>query len=94
MTQLRNKDIDQMTQLLETLSPTIDHILDENPIKSFSQKLVTYRNKIVHAKSENKFEIKTPNLLLSEEETIWIEKAKEISEILIEKYCLNISDIK
>ena len=44
----------------------------------------------MHGKDEARLTLKLTNIWENEKEKFWIEATRKISEILIEKYCLNI----
>lgn len=95
----RLNEIDQLTYLIETnwdliLSSIHDIKLDSIKVgpdpKSFSKELYSYRNRIIHGKSEFNYERKIPNNLgPSEVENYWTCVSEKISDILIQKYCLS-----
>lgn len=65
------------------------NILNSNDIDSFAEELYLYRNSIVHGKSDYKLDLKIPNTLCeSEKDIFWRNSLKDISEILLSKYCI------
>jgi hypothetical protein len=77
-----------ITQLVKSASE--NKLSKKNSVKEFSRSLYSYRNSVVHAKDETNLTLKLPNIWENEKEKFWIEATRQISEILIEKYCLNI----
>lgn len=77
-----------ITQLVRSASE--NKLSKKDSVKEFSKSLYSYRNSVVHGKDETKLTLKLPNIWENEKEKFWIEATRQISEILIEKYCLNI----
>lgn len=83
-----------MNSIKENLNDIINkamewNILKSNNIESFAEELYLYRNSIVHGKSDYKFDLKIPNALCeSEKDLFWRNSLKQISEILLFKYCI------
>ena len=86
----------QLTILLKSIEPDIssnvssafqEGIINSNNIEEFASSLYLYRNKIVHGKSDTKFELKLPTIVKSKEEKFWEKCIVRIAEILIKKYC-------
>lgn len=63
--------------------------IKENTVEAFSESLYLYRNTIVHGKSDERFAIKIPSNIDSQNETFWNMVTEKIAEKLIVKYCLN-----
>lgn len=91
----QNEDI-QLKQLLNTLplSNIIEETfnkgyIDSNTKEKFGQSLYSYRNRVVHGKKDEKFDVKTPSLLNNNEQSFWNSTVKDIAEMLIKKYCWN-----
>lgn len=89
----------QLRILLESIETDITQLVrfasenklsKKDSVKEFSKSLYSYRNSVVHGKDETKLTLKLPNIWENEKEKFWIEATRQISEILIEKYCLNI----
>lgn len=50
--------------------------------------LSIYRNAIVHGKSDQRFKIKMPTVVCSDNDIFWNNAIQKIAEVLIKKYCL------
>lgn len=92
----QNEDI-QLLELLNSIQSEISLILNEAynlkiissiSVEEFSNELYLYRNSIIHGKSDDKFDIKTPSIVFNNEERFWNRCVEKIAEILILKYCL------
>ena len=86
----------QLTILLKSIESDIsayindaynDGIISNSNVDEFAGSLYLYRNKIVHGKSDTKFELKLPTLIKGKEERFWEKYIVLIAEILIKKYC-------
>lgn len=94
----RQNEDRQLYVLLKTVESEIPQIIDEghtkgyvadDNIESFAEALYTYRNTIVHGKSDEKFSVKIPSNIGSECENYWNMAAEKIAEKLIIHYCIN-----
>lgn len=86
----------QLTILLKSIESDIsvyindaynDGIISNSNVDEFAGSLYLYRNKIVHGKSDTKFELKLPTLIKGKEERFWEKYIVLIAEILIKKNC-------
>ena len=93
------KEGTQIRVLLESIDTKITQLVKyasekgfskKDSIQEFSKSLYSYRNSVVHGKDEARLTLKLTNIWENEKEKFWIEATRKISEILIEKYCLNI----
>ncbi len=94
----RQNEDRQLYVLLKTVESEISQIIGEghakgyvadNNVESFTEALYTYRNTIVHGKSDEKFSVKIPSNIGSECENYWNMAAEKIAEKLIMHYCIN-----
>lgn len=94
-----NNEGNQLRILLESIKEKVDKLTyiastkkyaKKNSIKEFCKSLYEYRNSVVHGKNEKDLNLKLPSIWENEKEKFWIESTRQISEILIEKYCLHI----
>jgi hypothetical protein len=80
------------TDLHDIIKEAVEsNIINTDDIDLFSEQLYMYRNSIVHGKSDNRFELKTPDIfILSEKELYWKRALKQISQLLIVRFCFRL----
>lgn len=87
----------QLENLLNSIKQQINGLIVEAKNKSiigavdvseFSKALYMQRNAIVHGKSDQRFKIKIPTVVSSDEDVFWNNAIQKIAEVLIKKYCL------
>ena len=87
----------QLLNLLNSIEQQIKWIVVEakkkrvirtDDISEFSNALYIYRNAIVHGKSDQRFKIKMPTVVCSDNDIFWNNAIQKIAEVLIKKYCL------
>lgn len=65
-------------------------VISNVDMSEFSKTLYMYRNAIVHGKSDQRFKIKMPTVVCSDEDIFWNNAVQKIAEVLIKKYCLDV----